>query len=99
MNAYYQTTAQAIECDERQHARECSRFVARHPDYEQLVRGDVVEFNGQQKTVDHEEVMKFAVVVYFTDGTVEDKINLFFAKDAKRISKRVGNLVGVFLSE
>lgn len=95
----YQSTTQAIECDEAEHIRECNRNIAVHSNYEMLIAGDVLEFEGQTKTVDREEVMKFAVVVYFTDGTSEDKINLFFAKGCNRVSKREGNLVGLFLSE
>lgn len=95
----YQTTAQAIECDATEHIRECNRMLKAPANYEVLIAGDVIELGDITKTVERNGVERFSIVVYFTDGTCEDKINLFFANGAKRVSKRVGNLIGVFLSE
>lgn len=93
----YQTMREAEKCEQIEHIRDCNRTLARHPIYEQLVRGDVLVFCGMQKIVDREEVMRFAVVVYFADGTVEDKINLFFAKGAKRIVEVKGDFGDRFI--
>lgn len=94
----YQTTAQAIECEAAEHIRECNRTLKAPANYETLVAGDVVEFDGMTKTVEREGVERFSIVVYFTDGTQVDKID-FFERGGRRVNRRNGNLAGLFLSE